>query len=286
MFEQIVIRYFKKYFSNLRTKKGLFKKLGLVFGNRTQVKYNIQTDVDEFDILIYNTRTIHGIPINIANIEIEERPVTNGTINQKYSGDFLLSFITKQPIESNGMVYSNSYFSEGLNMSHINLYADNIINLAKTKRNIECLESLLGSYIEQRLKQATLFFLGDLLIQKVSINEYQLRHIFYEPSINYIRCIFGDGEHNKKWVHFLIDSKGVREQIKNNNIKIRLKNYLRSKYRNQITLHNNDEINLLVLKGKQKNNIELICEDSEISRIFYISGTSNEVSESSIIKIV
>jgi hypothetical protein len=226
----------------------------LSLSNSTDVRYNLEENSREFDIMIYGKKRLNiGLLINETyNIEIEVRKCSNGVINSKYDDSFLFSVILVNG-ESNAAhdskkVYSLIDFKENYkainfdfrnkmipsikNNERFNLFnnikkyvfiprvVNNNCEFLKNKlgeNNILPLESILGSNINLNLKKGLLYFLCDNLLK-----DYKLTFI---PDLMQVSFRNKFGLNN-----VLIDSKFNRDRVLNQSVSKSYEKYLTKRF--------------------------------------------------------
>jgi hypothetical protein len=287
--EKEVIDCFKKMSNN----KLLWDKLGVYFGDASRIYYNLNGSDREYDILVYNVRTLMGAHVPVLNIEVESRS-NRGVINHKHNGDYLLSFIFNRnnssyssPLESE-KVYSTIVFNKSdFKPDTINFYADYNLNILRTKKNISQLEIVLNSDLSNKLKRGTLYFINDLFSTPGLINHYGLRHVFYEPGIKCLRAIFGTEENRKGVFFFVFDRPKLGNYssvwIKNNVSKSRIQKYLSDKYPTGVAHYSNDDEVILITNELDKNIINS-SKKAEVSSIVLVSGEKDSIMPGSSVK--
>ncbi|VVB74360.1 Uncharacterised protein [Candidatus Tiddalikarchaeum anstoanum] len=276
MSEKEVLSYLKENIDN----PVLHAQLGIIKSRNSEVSYNTEINNKEYDMIIYNSRTILGTPILFFNVEYEARRSNNSLFSLKHNDNFLLSFIFNNSnnkytsaINSDKIYSTSVYTHNGLEKGLINFHNKFMLKMLKTDNNIAQLESILYSkQMNLSTKNAVLFFLNDIITGKYEITNFELRHIFYEPKISCVRAIFGDNG-TKKGVDFFIDSKKTRFLIENNNsMKEVVQKYLKYNYAKGVPhFSNKDEIVLLTTKK------DCPVYNKTISRIMTIRGEKEEI---------
>lgn len=160
-------------------------------------------------------------------------------------------------------------------LNNYNYYTINRLGGEKYgEKNIMQLEQILDSrHFKPRLKNGVLFFLNDLFQKPEIIGKKELRHIFYEDNLDYIRAVFGT-ENNRTGVHFFISTFYVQKKMRQAKLKMTLTKYLESCAEKNIKPHysSNDELVLLTDKT-DTSELEALCrKNGEVSRIITISA--------------
>lgn len=257
----------------------------------SSVKYNLEQDSREFDIMIYGEKRLSiGLLVNETyNIEIETHKCNQGVINSKYNDSFLFSFILANG-ESNTahdskLVYSLIDFKE--NYSPLNFdfknqivpsikkaripnpikkeYAfvpkvvNNDCNILKNKLgedNIASLEAILGSKIEPNLKKGVLYFLCDNLIR-----DYKLT---FFPEL--MQVSFMD---KNKLNNLIIDCEFNRQRINNHSLSKSYEAFLTKRYNKKTAKALSSKNFSLITESEKYANI---CSNSEINNVYLIKN--------------
>ncbi len=259
-YESTVINEFNHLTSN-------FYLFGIYLGG-IEVEVNKEVCNQERDIILKGEmRLANGLPLLLDwNIEIESRRPNKKKINSKYNSTMLLSIISpyiNQKTSCNKYIYSEISYNRGtFNYVSINPYNFYSIDLVG-RETIDVLEAIKRSKINQTLKRALLFYLGDRILEDRSIKKVEF---------------FDDEKIVKLYSKYSSENIIIMDES-NKNIWLNPQNIYLSKNKE---LHEG-KLSLLTdldfVDGFSEG-----FKDSGIQRIYFVSGTNKEVGLGSSLK--